>query len=152
MRLHLPALAVTAALLAGCGGDDAEDANRYVAAVNRAQTGFAQTVERLSGRISSASSPSQDRRTLRSFNGAVTAVVGDLREIEPPDDVAALHKRLVADMGAYGLQVRRATSTLGSDDPRRLVAAQQRLLKATDTVTSRINTTITAINRRLKDG
>ena len=151
MRLHLPAVAVTAVLLVGCGGDDAEDANRYVNAVNQAQNGFAQTVDRLSGRISASSSPSQDRRTLRSFNGAVTDVVGDLRAIDPPKDVEALHRRLVADMGAYGLQVRRATSTLGSDDPRRLVAAQQKLLKATDTVTNRINTTISAINRRLKE-
>jgi hypothetical protein len=150
MRLQLAALAAAAALLGGCGGDDSEDANRYVDAVNRAQTGFARTVERLSGRISGSSTPAQDRRTLRSFNGAVRDVVGDLERIRPPDEVAGLHRRLVADMGDYGTEVRQATDTLGSGDPRRLVAAQQRLLRATDTVSSRINDTIQAINTRLK--
>jgi len=151
MRVQLVALVAAGALLAGCGGEEGPDANAYVDAVNRAQTGFAQTVQRLSGRISSSSSPAQDRRTLRSFNGAVSDVVGDLRQIEPPSDVASLHRRLVQEMGSYGAEVRRATSTLASDDPRRLVAAQQRLLRATDTVSGRINRTIGAINRRLRE-
>jgi hypothetical protein len=150
MRLQLVALAAAGALVGCGGGNGGEDANRYVDAVNRAQTGFARTVERLSGRISDASSPAQDRRTLRSFNGAVSDVVADLRRIDPPPDVERLHRRLVADMGDYGTEVRQATQTLSSDDPRRLVAAQQRLLRATDTVSSQINETISAINRRLK--
>jgi len=141
---------VAAALLAGCGSGNVDEANRYVDAVNRAQSQFTGTMDRLSGRITAGSSSSADTRVLRSFDTAVARVVGDLRDIEPPERVAQLHRRLVGEMDSYGLRVRRETTTLRSKDPRRLVAAQQRLLSATDAVSRDINATIAAINRRLE--
>jgi hypothetical protein len=140
---------VAAALLAGCGSGDVDEANRYVDAVNRAQTQFAGTMDRLSGRINAGSTASADTRVLRSFDQAVARVVGDLRGITPPERVAGLHRRLVGEIDSYGSRVRRETGTLRAKDPRRLVAAQQRLLSATDAVSRDINSTIAAINRRL---
>lgn len=149
MRRALGGL-VAAVLLAGCGSGGVDETNRYVDAVNRAQTQFAGTMDQLSGRINTASSLSADGRVLRRFDGAVQRVVIGLREIQPPDQVAALHRRLVGEMDQYGARVRREAGTLRSKDPARLAAAQQRLLSATDNVSHDINTTIDQINRRLR--
>ena len=136
MRGVVSSLAVAVAL-AGCGSDRG--------------AGFASGVRQLSGRIG-AGSGAADRRVLRSFESAVTRVVGDLRRITPPDRVAALHRRLVGQMDAYGRRVRRETSVLRANDAGRLVAVQQRLLVATSRVSGQVNATIDSINRALRKG
>jgi hypothetical protein len=149
MRRVIGALAA-AVLLAGCGAGEARQANRYVDAVNRAQSQFARTMSGLSGRLGSGSDPVAATRVLRAFDGALQRVVVSLRAIKPPARVAALHRRLVGDLDAYGAEVRRETEALRSGDSRALVAAQQRLLAATRRVSSQINTTLAAINRQLR--
>jgi hypothetical protein len=105
----------------------------------------------LSGRISGSSSSSDDGRVLRSFDSAVRRAVVDLRRIEPPEEVVTLHRRLVGEIDQYGARVQREAGTLRTKDPARLVAAQQRLLSATKTVSREINATIDQINRRLSE-
>ena len=139
-----------AVLLAGCGSNGVDEANRYVDAVNHAQTQFAGTMDRLSGRISSSSSLTADARVLRTFDTALGRVMIQLRDAKPPAKVASLHRRLVGEMDAYGARVRREARVLRSKDTTRLVAAQQRLLTATDQVSRDINATIDRINRQLK--
>ena len=141
---------LAAVLLAGCGSSGVDEANRYVDAVNRAQTQFAGTMDRLSGRISSSSSISADARVLRTFDTALGRVMVQLRAAKPPSSVATLHRRLVGEMDAYGAQVRQEAKVLRTKDSTRLVAAQQRLLTATDTVSRRMNGTIDQINSKLK--
>ena len=137
--------------LAGCGSNDVEQTNRYVDAVNAAQGRLSGTLDRLTGRITSASSPAADRATLHAFDAALARAIAQLRSVQPPADVAPLHRRLVGTLGGYGADVRRQTAALRSDDPRRLVGAQQRLLDETDQVSRRMNATIASINRRLTD-
>jgi hypothetical protein len=149
MRRALGGLAAAVAL-AGCGSGGAGQANRYVDSVNRAQARFVRDVSGLSGRVTSSSDPRDDTKVIRGFDNAVARVTSDLRAIDPPAKVSALHRRLVAAIGSYGREIRREASVLRSGDPRALVAAQQRLLSATTTVSRRINTTIAAINRKLK--
>jgi hypothetical protein len=141
---------LAAALLGGCGSSGVDEANRYVDAVNRAQTQFAGTMDTLSGRISSSSSVRADARVLRTFDTALGRVMVELRRAKPPDGVATLHRQLVGEMNSYGAQVRHEARVLRSKDTTRLVAAQQRLLTATDEVSRNINSTIDRINRRLK--
>jgi hypothetical protein len=141
---------LAAALLGGCGSSGVDEANRYVDAVNRAQTQFAGTMDSLSGRISSSSSMSADARVLRTFDTALGRVMVQLRQAKPPGRVASLHDRLLGEMNSYGAQVRQEARVLSSKDTTRLVAAQQRLLSATDEVSRNINATIDRINRRLK--
>ena len=141
---------LAAVLVAGCGSSGVDEANRYVDAVNRAQTQFAGTMDRLSGRISSSSTISADTRVLRTFDTALGRVMVQLRAAKPPSSVATLHRRLVGEMDAYGAQVRHEAQVLRSKDTTRLVAAQQRLLTATDTVSRRMNGTIDQINSKLK--
>jgi len=139
-----------AVLLAGCGSSGVDEANHYVDTVNRAQAQFAGTMDRLQGRISSSSSTTADARVLRTFDTALGRVLIQLRQAKPPQDVASLHRELVGEMDAYGSRVRREAKVLQTKDTTRLVAAQQRLLTATDQVSRDINATIDRINRRLK--
>ena len=149
MRRVIAALAA-AALLAGCGPGEARQANRYVDSINRTQSQFARSMAGLSGRLGSGSDPVAAIRVLRAFDGAIGQVVGALRAIKPPSQVATLHHRLVGELGAYGAEIRRETGVVRSGDSRLLVAAQQRLLAATRHVSDQINATLAAINRRLR--
>jgi hypothetical protein len=143
--------AIVLAAFGGCGNGGADRDTAYVDQVNKAQTQFAETVRTLTGRVTADSSPDRDRATLRSFTRAVDGVVVDLRRIDPPASVARLHEGLVDDMKAYAGEVRSAATTLTSGDADRLVASQQRLLKATKTVSTQINESIDAINQRLRE-
>jgi hypothetical protein len=149
MRRAIGGLAA-ALLLAGCGPGAAQEADRYADAVNRAQSRFERTVNSLSGRIGSTSDLSADRHVLQTFDAAIGRVVGDLRSIRPPGRVASLHDQLVGEINGYGRLIRDESTALRSGDARKLVAAQQRLLRATRSVSSQLNTTIAAINRRLR--
>ena len=143
---------LAAGLLAGCGGGGGvKEANKYVDAVNKAQNRFASTVDSLSARITSTSTPAEDRATLSKFQGAVDQVVGDLRAVDPPDKVRDLHTRLITAMKDFGAQVREVSSALSSGSATRLLAAQEQLAKATAEVSQKINATIAAINRKLSD-
>jgi hypothetical protein len=150
-RFAMLALLATALVaVGGCGGSsDVKQSNEYVQAVNRAQNSFATTVDQVSGRITSTSSSSEDRRTLKQFQTAVAKVVGDLRAVKPPDKVKTLHQELVNEIDAYGHEVRRAAKGISSRDAQKLLAAQQDLVKATSAVSSQINGTIDRINKRL---
>jgi outer membrane murein-binding lipoprotein Lpp len=155
MQGRRPVLGVFAAalavlvLVAGCGDDQAKRDNAYVDHVNTAQTDFARTINRLNGRVSATSTPSEDRATLAGYTEAIDHVVGELRGIDPPDSVKPLHRQLIAAMSVYGARVRTASKSVRSKSTSRLLDAQQKLLDATDTVSKQINTTIGAINKRL---
>jgi hypothetical protein len=146
----LLATLLVAGLLSGCGGGGkVKEANRYVDAVNRAQTHFADTIDQLSKRITPQSTPAEDRTTLQGFDDAVDRVVGELRAIRPPDGVTALHTKLVALLTAFRGQVDRSRADLTKGTATALIAAQEGLAKATADVSSGINATVAQINTAL---
>jgi hypothetical protein len=147
--LVLILLAVCAAA-AGCGGGGSQERNDYVAALNRAQKGLAERFKALQQRITPTSTPAQDARTLTAYEGAVQATVRNLRAVEPPPGFAALHRRFVDQVGAYGSALRVARGDLRADDPRAVLAAQARLRAAIARAGERLNATIRAINSKLK--
>lgn len=143
-------LTVLAVAAAGCGSSaDVKAGNAYVDAVNKAQTSFAGTVDRLSGHITATSSSARDRKTLAGFTSAVDRVVADLRAVKPPEKVAALHGRLVSAIDRYGTELSRTAGALRSKDPDVVVNARAALLKAKTTVTAQLDSTINAINNKL---
>jgi type IV pilus biogenesis protein CpaD/CtpE len=144
------ALAAVAALATGCA-DDTKQSNAYVDAVNRAQTEFAATFDKLSRKITSTSTTTEDRRTLDGFQAAIDAVVADLRAVDAPDSVQGLHARLVQQMAGYGQEIQRAKTAFRSSDPDQLLKAQTDLVTAVTAVSTRINATIEQINRKLRE-
>ena len=151
MRRLLPVLlVVVAALLCSSCGSDNKQANDYVKAVNTAQNSFASTFDRLSSRITSKSTPAQDQETLDGFRAAVNKVVGDLRAVEVPSKVKGLHNELVGELSAYGTEIDRAKAAFADGDPQTIVKAQTRLESAVTRVSTQINDTIEAINKKLR--
>lgn len=149
VRVLLVALALVAPL-AGCGGDDVATNNAYVAKVNAAQDRFLHSAEQVQAAISTATStPAQDRRALDRFAGAVRRAVADLRAIEPPAAVRALHARLIAALSSYAPVIAARRAVAGSSDPRRLITARTRFSTDSDAVNARIQQAIERINAKL---
>ncbi len=150
--LSLLALLVVAAgpgAVAGCGGTD-EEADRYVVRVNRAQESFADRFAEIQGRMSTTSTPQEDRRALRDFRAATDTVVTELRAIEPPERVDDLHGRLVQAVAGYGREIDRARRLVEEGDPQEVIRARTQLSGAVGEVSRRITATIAAINDRLQ--
>ena len=141
---------LAAVVAAGCGGDVKEN-NEYVDAVNKAQNEFASTFDRLNSQITSTSSPQQDRRTLTRFQTAIDKVVADLEAVKPPDEVTAEHKELVGEIDSYGDKLTDARKAFASTDPAKVIAAQTQLVTDVTEVSSRINSTIDSINKKLRE-
>jgi hypothetical protein len=150
-RLASVLVLVAAALLFSACGNDTKKANHYVEAVNTAQSNFASTFDRLSSRITSKSTPAQDQETLDGFRAAVDKVVGDLRAVEVPSKVKGLHGQLVGEISAYGAEIDRAKAAFADGNPQTIVRAQTRLQSAVTRVSSQINQTIGAINKKLRE-
>ena len=150
-RLAAGAIIVGLALAgAGCGGGDAERSNAYVNRVNDAQTRFASSFERLSRQITSASSPAQDRKTLRSVAASVDVTVADLRKIEPPEKVKKLHGDLVDAISGYGEAIGAAERNLGGGATE-AAQAQARLAADTTRTSTLVTSTIAQINQKLRE-
>ncbi len=146
----LLAAACAVALLGTAGCGDTAEENAYVEAVNKTQTDFAATFGRLRDQITATSTPEQDQRTLRRFGAAVDETVGELRAIDPPEEVVALHRRLVGDIGRYGTEIEKARRAFGSADPQRVLAAQTDLVSEVGDISGDIDATIGDINKTLR--
>ena len=152
MRRLSPVLVVVALALvtSGCG-EDTKAANNYVDAVNKAQNEFAATFDQLSAKITSTSTAQQDRETLDGFKQAIDKVVKDFRAAKAPDKVKDLHGRLIAEISAYGKEIDKAKQAFADDQPQAIVKAQADLVSAVTRVQSQINTTISDINKKLRE-
>lgn len=147
-RIVIAALA--AALLAGCGSDDPKERDAYVRAVNAAQDRFNRSMTQAQATLDAPTATArQERRALGGLRSAVKQAVSDLRGVDPPDDVAAPHRRLVAALEAYGpvIAARRAASAARS--PRELIAASTSFATGSEAVNVRIQRAIDAINAKL---
>lgn len=140
---------LAAAALAGCGGAD-EEADAYVGRVNQAQQSFADRFAAIQKRLTTTSTPREDRRALRQFRAATDTIVGDLRAIDPPERVDDLHGRLVQAVAGYGREIDRARRLLDKGDPQEASRARTELSGAVGAVSRRITAAIAAINDRLQ--
>jgi uncharacterized phage infection (PIP) family protein YhgE len=151
VRRLTPVLLVVVALVVASCGSDTKAANDYVDSVNKAQNQFATTFDRLSSKITSTSTAKQDRETLDGFKQAVDKVVADLRSVKPPGKVRDLHGQLVAEISAYGREIDKAKAAFAGNDPQAIIKAQTELVSAVTRVSTQINQTIDAINKKLRE-
>ncbi len=152
-RLAASFLAVMALALGlvACGGDDVEETNAYVGAVNTAQTSFARTFDRLQSDITTETTPAQDSATLGRFEGAIGVVVKDLTAVTPPDAVMAEHRQLIEAIEGYGTTIVKARKAFGSKNASQVLAARTQLSTDVAATSTRINQTIDTINRKLRE-
>lgn len=138
----LAAVALVAA--AGCGGDG-EQADAYVDELNAAQRAFTAEVRRLEA-------IDDDEAALAAYTAAAEEAARAIAAIDPPEDVAALHGRLVGGFDAFARQTARAERDVTSGDLDRVIAAQERMTEAAATQERLIHQTVAAINDELQTG
>ncbi len=143
-------VAALAGVLGGCANGRVDEANTYVAAVNRAQTMFAGVSEQLQKTIRPGDAPRKARADLAGYYAAVDRFIAKLRSIDAPARVRALHERLIAAMVRFGSGLRAAGADITSGNASRVLDGEQTLADATMAVQREINANIAAINTALK--
>jgi hypothetical protein len=134
---------------AGCGGDT-ESNNEYVSSINKVQTDFANSVQSSTSAPSGSDPQEAAKRTFTNLDGAITKLVADLRDIEPPDKVKRLHERLIAQMREFNGDIKKVGDALDSNDPQKIAAAQTDFATSAGSLGSEIGQTITDINTELQ--
>ena len=152
--LRLAAICVAALSLvaaAGCGGDTKES-NDYVAAINKVQTDFANSVQKVGTSSSAGSDPAAAaKQTFNDLSAAIDKVIADLKGIEPPDKVKDLHGDLISEMQQFNSQVGKAADSLSSKDPQAILKAQSQFASSASTLGTKISKTISDINKKLQE-
>ena len=137
------------AVLAGCG-EDTDAANQYVEGVNQAQQRFAAKLQQLTGRITPESTRKSDQKTLEEVEQLIDGAVGELRTIEPPDDVRAQHQAFIDLFRSYSRELEPLAESLDAD-PSEQLRANQRYVEASNRFARRVDRGIAQINRRLSE-
>jgi type VI protein secretion system component VasF len=151
--LRLAAVTVAALSLVvttGCGSSDTKSSNDYVAAINKAQTDFANNVEKVGSAPSNGSDPTTAaKKTFADLNTAIDKVVKDLQGVKAPDKVKTLHAQLISEMKEFQKDVQAAGASLSSKDPSKILKAQSAFATSAGTLGTRISQTIDRINQKL---
>lgn len=150
---RLVALAVAALLgvvLAGCGGQaqQVRDALSYTSKVNRVQAGFERDLGDLRRAADRAEVPEDVERAVARLSRSVDGVQADLRRIDPPSTVTALHRDLIAAFGRWTAPLDRFRRALGS---RRTTAALRRARDAFVRDTSAVEQGLGVAAKRIND-
>ncbi len=130
--------------------DGDEGQNAYAEKVNEAQTTFATTVTDVAQGAGAKSSISQQQRTLKRFESAIDGVVSDLEAIDAPTEVTSEHARLITVLSRFGSDISQANDAMSNPTPRTIESAQRRVQAATQSVNTRVNAAIAAINAKLR--
>lgn len=135
----------------GCGSDDTAQKNAYVEQVQKAVERFENRFAALQGTVEAVSTPGQTRATLDELRAAADRAHDDLDGIEAPEDVAGLHRRLVAQVAGYEDVIARARRGLASNDPGVVLKARTAYSTDGSRVSRSIAGTIEQINEVLRD-
>jgi hypothetical protein len=148
--LTILALSLTAAT--GCGGGDTADNNKYVEAVNKAQTDFVASVTNVQkappptpGDIGAA------QKTFGDLKAAVDKIVADLKATTPPDKVKDLHSKLTSEIAKFGTAIGDINTAIGSGDLAKIQTAQTEFATTAGQIGTNVSTTITQINTKLQE-
>jgi hypothetical protein len=151
VRASAVGLAALSLVAAGCGSDT-KAKNDYVDAVNKAQTEFADNIQKVGSSTPSGSDPAAGaKQTFTALGAAIDKVIADLKAVEPPDDVKDLHNKLISQLNDFGGQIDQAASALGSGDLKAIAAAQAKFAQSASSLGTEISKTISDINTKLQN-
>ena len=109
--LVLALLAASALALAACDGDTAEN-NDYVDQVNEVSSTLLSSVQ--AAAREPAARPQQVSSALEEVSTQVGTAATDLDEIEPPEDVADLHDKMVTDLNTLSDEATNAANEVAA--------------------------------------
>lgn len=147
LRLALALLATAALTLSACGGEDTEN-SEYVEQVRQVT---AQLVQSASSLRPEGGSPKQIAANLDRVSDRYEQAAEDLGEIEPPEEVAALHEQLVSQLTTLQDQTANAANQVRAGGAASAVGAIGRLRKDAERTGAQVEATITQINAELQD-
>ena len=171
MPTKLPALLLLllALVAAGCGGDDepsssggsgttqeeAEPAGDalsnedYITELNEAQTTFVEAVGGLN--LASPDSPSAFADSIEKLSGNVDTLVGELEQVNPPEEISDLHQQLIDQMTEYSATISENAEGLRGEQDELLKAAQA-ISEASTKFSTEFGDLVTQINQQLGAG
>jgi hypothetical protein len=145
------AAALSLVAAAGCGSDT-KSSNDYVSDLNKVQTDFANSVQKVGTSSSAGSDPAAAaKKTFNDLNTAIDKVIADLKDVDPPDKVKDLHNELISEMEQFNSQVTAAADSLGSGDPQAILKAQSKFAASASALGTKISKTIADINTKLQE-
>lgn len=104
-RALLVALVALVTLAAGCGGDDALSQQDYQEELGQAATDLSQASQKLGTELTQAmvgdGSFEEAADEMTAIRDELNETADDLEGVDPPDDVADAHDRLVDSLRAY---------------------------------------------------
>jgi len=127
----------------GCGSDT-KDNNKYVEAINKAQTDFADSVSKLN------SGSGGVEQTFKNLETAIHQVVADIKAVKPPDKVKNLHQDLVSELDQLEQEVKQAGDAITSKDVAKIKAVQATFAKDMTALQTKFLSTIAEINKELQ--
>jgi len=148
-RAAATCLAALSLVAAGCGSDS-QSTKEYVGAINKVQTNFANDVKKVGSNQSGDNPAAAAKKTFADLKAAIDKAVADLKAVKPPDKVKDLHNQLISEMSQFDGQVKTASASLSSKNPKTIETAQTQFASSASTLGTRISETIGAINKKLQ--
>lgn len=149
MRGPVVLLSLLVLFAAGCG-NNIEQRNAYVAAVNEARQAFDGEVATITARLKETSTPAKTRKALGELRDAADGFVGALQAVQPPEAVVGLHDDFVAAATGYRTELNKARERFRNDDPSVYLQARTDLQRDVAAAGAHLNTIIDRINERLR--
>jgi hypothetical protein len=146
-HLALALIAASALALAACDGDTAEN-NDYVDQVNEVSSTLLSSVQSLPA---TGGSPQQISTALNDVSTQVGTASTDLSEIDPPDDVADLHDKIVTDLNTLSGEAENAANEVAAGGAAGAVGVVAQFVTEANRIGAEIDSTITEINNVLQD-
>ncbi len=145
--LALALIAASALALAACDGDTAEN-NDYVDQVNEVSSTLLSSVQSLPA---SGGSPQQVSSALEQVSTQVGTAATDLSEVDPPEDVADLHEKMVTDMNTLSDEATNAANEVASGGAAGAVGVVAQFVAEANRIGGEIDATIDQINSELQN-
>lgn len=137
-------LTASALLLAACG-DDVEEKNDYVDALNAAQERYAEKATDL------GTDPAKYDEQVRELTQSTDELIDEIEALDPPDEVQEQHDDIIAALKEFNSTVKPVLDDLGSDDPAVAGTAVQSLAAASTKFGTQFDQEINEINDELHD-
>jgi len=144
-------LAAAAALgLAACGEDTAEQ-NDYVDEVNGVTSTLNEELARISSEATSIGNPEEAADAFASFSDSLEQAADEIAAIDPPDEVAELHDRLVQEVETLASEATDVVDEIREGGPAAAIGVTTTFIAEATRISSEVDSTLDEINSKLQD-
>lgn len=140
-------VAASAVALAACDEDTAEN-NDYVDQVNEVSSTLLESVQSLP---SGSGNPQEISAALDDVASQVGTAATDMSEIDPPEDVAEQHDKIVADLDTLQSEAQNASDEVAAGGAAGAVGVIAQFVAEANRLGAEIDATITEINNTLQN-